>query len=213
MRLKFKSEGKERLRTIENIQGQSTHKKSSHQTLKSQSHSVLKNSFNLVGDKNGNKLSRSKVLSVSTIKPSTIAKLQKISPYDKFVKDLNIKLPTPKDKFIEFLEIPPFNRLRNHIEFISHILQKSYYFFQKHPKEVVENASKKILKIDPQSIPTNYIVIVDEGTAFYEGKLIERGRLITRKSFNPREFSYDEGTQLIGLPKHEYNSAVSNYLT
>ena len=126
---------------------------------------------------------------------------------------MNIKLPTPKDKFNEFLEIPPFNRVRNHVEFITHILQKHYYFFQKHPEEVVDNASKKIVKIDPLSIPANYIVVVDEGTVYYEGKVVEKGKLITRKPFNPHEFSFDEGTQLIGLPKHEYHSAMANYLT
>ena len=73
-----------------------------------------------------NSILRSKIFSVHLIKNADHNTIKLSNPYDKFVKDLNIVLPTPKQKFIEFLRIPPFNRLTNHIEFISHILQKNF---------------------------------------------------------------------------------------
>ena len=69
----------------------------------------------------------------------------KNNPYEKFIKELNITLPTPQEKFKEFLQIAPFNRLKNHTDFISHILQKCTVFFHMHPSEVVDNIAKKIL--------------------------------------------------------------------
>lgn len=121
--------------------------------------------------------------SLNSLKP-ILNKKSKNPPYEKFIKELNIHLPTPKDKFFEFLDIAPFNRLNNHIEFISHILQKFYYFFQKHPKKIVDGLSRKIIKVEPSSIPTNFYAVVDEGLVRYKGKAIERGRIIPRKMFN-----------------------------
>lgn len=139
------------------------------------------------------------------------------------MKELNIKLPSPKEKFHEFLDIPPFNRLHNHLEFISHILQKDIDFFRKHPVSLVNNIARKIVKLDPDNIPSNFMVILEEGTCYYnskdnEGKTtskpLSKGSLIVRRKFIASKFSYDcnEPLCLIGFHYHDYSSFISQFL-
>jgi hypothetical protein len=54
-----------------------------------------------------------------------------------------IILPTPKDKFYEFIEISPFNRNNHHLELIQHFL-KLYKFFKNHPNELMIEFAKKV---------------------------------------------------------------------
>ena len=58
---------------------------------------------------------------------------------------MKIKLPTPYEKFIEFLRIPPFNRISSHLELIAHFL-KDVTFFKVHSVSpaLLANFAKKI---------------------------------------------------------------------
>lgn len=97
-------------------------------------------------------------------------------------------------------------------------------FFRKHPEGLVNNLAKKIIQLDPANIPNNYMVILDEGTCYYEykngdsaltrTKPIQRGSLIVRKNFDAGRFSYDSSSalSLIGFHYHDYSSFISQYL-
>lgn len=75
------------------------------------------------------------------------------------MKDLAIILPTPEQKFSEFMEILPFNRTNHHLELIEHFL-KQYKFFKNHPKDLLAELAKKVKISKPNEVDENLLLVV-----------------------------------------------------
>jgi hypothetical protein len=82
-----------------------------------------------------------------------------------------------------------------------------------HPHEIVLGIAKRIVVLSKDSLPTSYTIVLNEGTAFYSGRLLEKGALVCRNSFEEARFACEGEVSLFGLPFHEYFTLVSQYLT
>lgn len=68
-------------------------------------------------------------------------------------------LPTPRDKFLQFMQIPPFNRLSNHIDLIGHFLGKMA-FFRQHDVAALAYFARKVRLTNKDELDDKFLAIV-----------------------------------------------------
>ena len=101
-----------------------------------------------IGSRLASDSSRTLLVSKARGHSKSLTKPKIEAPYEAFVKEMKIKLPTPKEKFYEFLKIPPFNRVVSHNELIGLFL-KNVKFFKVHQPSLMKEMARKVRLLEP----------------------------------------------------------------